>query len=221
MVPQLGSVSFFASIEHEDMLIQYSNASCAAHHVANHDCSFTLSRGPRGLEYVYLATHSSERSWRLTSYAALEVYFSRTLGFSLITLGLLTVLLTGSVPLSSSLAEGMRAIPPYDTLSAASSHSLLHANRLANVIAGATTSVADPKAPYALPTLTITAIYHAIAAFYGYAMWTQTGVFSFGLGTIGSGFLSMIALWCILFASSNGRISRKTGADKRTSGFPV
>jgi len=43
---------------------------------------------------------------------------------------------------------------------------------------------------------------------------------SFGLATLGSGFLAMIALWCILFASSNGRISRKTGADKRTSGFP-
>ncbi|KAH7388809.1 hypothetical protein BKA66DRAFT_60430 [Pyrenochaeta sp. MPI-SDFR-AT-0127] len=120
----------------------------------------------------------------------LEVYFSRTLGFSLLALGVLTVLLTGSVPLSSRLSEG------------------------------ATTSAADPKAPYALPTLTITAIYHVALAFYGYGMWTQTGVISFSLGTIGSGFLAAVALWCILFASSDGRISRKTGADKRTSGFP-
>lgn len=45
-------------------------------------------------------------------------------------------------------------------------------------------------------------------------------MFSFSLGTLGSTFLAAIALWCILFASSNGRISRKTGADKRTSGFP-
>jgi hypothetical protein len=85
---------------------------------------------------------------------------------------------------------------------------------------GATTSNTDPKAPYALPTLTITAIFHAIYAFYCYAMWTQTGVLSFSLGTLGSTFLAAIAFWCILFASSNGRISRKTGADKRTSGFP-
>ena len=85
---------------------------------------------------------------------------------------------------------------------------------------GATTQAEDPKAPYALPTLTITAMFHAVYAFYGYAMWTKTGVMSFSLGTLGSGFLSMVALWCILFASSNGRISRKTGADKRTSGFP-
>jgi len=120
----------------------------------------------------------------------LEVYFSRTLGFTLITLGILTVLLTGSVPLSSRLSEG------------------------------ATTSAADPKAPYALPTLTITSIFHAIYAFYTYAMWTQTGVLSFSLGTLGSGFLASVAMWCILFASSDGRISRKTGADKRTSGYP-
>ncbi|KAJ4367519.1 hypothetical protein N0V83_007102 [Neocucurbitaria cava] len=122
--------------------------------------------------------------------STLEVYFSRTLGMTLLTLGLLTVLLTGSVPLSSRLSEG------------------------------ATTSAADPKAPYALPTLTITALFHATYAFYCYGMWTETGVMSFGLNTIGSGFLSAVALWCILFASSDGRISRKTGADKRTSGFP-
>ncbi|KAF1915031.1 hypothetical protein BDU57DRAFT_451062, partial [Ampelomyces quisqualis] len=122
--------------------------------------------------------------------STLEVYFSRTLGFTLLTLGALTILLTGSVPLSSRLSEG------------------------------ATTSNTDPKAPYALPTLTITAIFHTVYAFYCYGMWTETGVFSFSLGTLGSTFLAAIALWCILFASSNGRISRKTGADKRTSGFP-
>jgi hypothetical protein len=91
---------------------------------------------------------------------------------------------------------------------------------ISNPTAGATTSAADPKAPYALPTLTITAIYHCAVAFYCYGMWTETGVLSFGFGTMGAGFLAAIALWCILFASSDGRISRKTGADKRTSGFP-
>ncbi|KAH7130604.1 hypothetical protein B0J11DRAFT_523579 [Dendryphion nanum] len=122
----------------------------------------------------------------------LEVYFSRSLGFSLLTIGVLNVLLTGSVPLSSRLTEA----------------------------GAATTRADDPKAPYALPTLTITAFWHAALAFYGYAMWTEVGVFSFGLGTIGSAFFCAVALWCILFASSDGRISRKTGADKRTSGFP-
>jgi hypothetical protein len=40
------------------------------------------------------------------AFTALEVYFSRTLGFTLLTLGALTILLTGSVPLSSRLNEG-------------------------------------------------------------------------------------------------------------------
>ncbi|KAF9740749.1 hypothetical protein PMIN01_00288 [Paraphaeosphaeria minitans] len=122
--------------------------------------------------------------------STLEIYFSRQLGLALLAIGALNILLTGSVPLSSRLSEG------------------------------ATTSATDPKAPYALPTLTITAFFHAALAFYGYTMWTETGVFSFGLGTLGSSFFCAVAMWCILFASSDGRISRKTGADKRTSGFP-
>src|SRR5262245_33873614 len=80
-----------------------------------------------------------------------------------------------------------------------------------SLLLGATTSTEDPKAPYAVPTLTITAFFHAACAFYAYALWTETGVMSFGLGTAGSGFFSAVALWCILFASSDGRISRKTG----------
>ena len=86
--------------------------------------------------------------------------------------------------------------------------------------AGVTTSASDPKAPYALPTMTVTSAFHAASAFYMYTMWTEVGTFAFGLGVLGSGFFSLVALWCILFASSDGRISRKTGADKRTSGFP-
>ncbi|OJD38590.1 uncharacterized protein BKCO1_400020 [Diplodia corticola] len=123
----------------------------------------------------------------------LEIYFSRSLGFSLITLGILTVLLTGSVPLSS---------------------------RLSGSAGGATTDPNDPKAPYALPTLTVTTLYHTAAAFYMYGMWTETAVTSFAFGVAGSTVLAAVGLWCILFASSDGRISRKTGADKRTSGWP-
>ncbi|KAF2085187.1 hypothetical protein K490DRAFT_47520, partial [Saccharata proteae CBS 121410] len=121
----------------------------------------------------------------------LEVYFSRMLGLTLVAMGVLNVLLTGSVPLSSRLSTS-----------------------------GASTDPQDPKAPYALPTLTVTTLYHAVTAFYCYALWTETGVSSFALGTGGSTALAAVGLWCILFASSDGRISRKTGADKRTSNFP-
>jgi len=120
----------------------------------------------------------------------LEAYLSRALGLTLLTLACLTILLTGSVPLSSSLREGI------------------------------TSSLQDPKSPYAQATLTITFLYHAFHGFYSYAMWTSTGVYSFMLGIVGSYVLAGLGLWCILFASSEGRFSKKTGADKRTSGFP-
>lgn len=86
--------------------------------------------------------------------------------------------------------------------------------------AGVTTDASDPKAPYAVPTLTISTLYHSAAAFFCYSRWLSTGQTSFILGITGSASLATIGLWCILFATGSGRISRKTGADKRTSGFP-
>jgi len=126
--------------------------------------------------------------------SVIEEYFSRSLGMALITLGILTVLLTGSVPLTSSFSD--------------------------TTTAGVTTDLSDPKAPYAVPTLTVTTLYHSAAAFLTYARWNTTGSTSFALGSLFSGSMAAMGLWCILFASSSGRISRKTGADKRTSGFP-
>jgi hypothetical protein len=35
-----------------------------------------------------------------------------------------------------------------------------------------------------------------------------------------SSVLAAMGLWCLLFATQDGHISRRTGADKRTSGFP-
>jgi len=124
----------------------------------------------------------------------LEQYFSRSLGLTLLALGAMIVLLTGSVPLTSSLSDTTNA--------------------------GVTTEASDPKAPYAFPTLSISFAYHSAIAFYCYARYTGTSQTSFMLGAIGSGSLAAVGLWCILFASTSGRISRKTGADKRTSGFP-
>ncbi|KAG4424390.1 hypothetical protein IFR04_002446 [Cadophora malorum] len=124
----------------------------------------------------------------------LEQYFSRSLGLALLTLGIMIVLLTGSVPLTSSIS---------DTTNAA-----------------VTTEASDPKAPYAVPVLTISMVYHSAMAFYCYARYTGSGQTTFILGAIGSGALASVGLWCMLFASTSGRISRKTGADKRTSGFP-
>ena len=99
-------------------------------------------------------------------------------------------MLTGSIPLSSTISEPV------------------------------STEDNDPKAPYAVPTLMVTTVFHAVTAFYLYTWYTTTGLTGFAAGMVGSFAVAAVGLWCALFASSNGKISRKTGADKRTTGFP-
>ncbi|PQE06433.1 substrate-specific transmembrane transporter protein [Rutstroemia sp. NJR-2017a WRK4] len=127
----------------------------------------------------------------------LEEYFSRSLGMTLLTLGIMIVLLTGSVPLTSSISDILPATN-----------------------AAVTTEANDPKAPYAVPTLTISTLYHGAMAFFCYARYVTVGQASFALGSLGFGALFAVGGWCILFGTASGRISRKTGADKRTSNFP-
>ncbi|KAL8698075.1 MAG: hypothetical protein Q9201_006769 [Fulgogasparrea decipioides] len=78
----------------------------------------------------------------------------------------------------------------------------------------------DPKAPYAVPTLIITTAFHAVSALYSYMQYTRTGQVGFALGNFGSGMLSATGTWCLVFGTEKGRISKRTGADKRTSGWP-
>lgn len=121
---------------------------------------------------------------------AIEIYLSRCAGFGLLTLAILTILLTGSIPLTTTIQEPVTA------------------------------EENDPKAPYAVPTLLVTTIFHGISGFYTYMWYTTSGQTAFALGMAGYAFVGAIGIWCLLFASENGKISRKTGADKRTSGFP-
>ncbi|PGG99407.1 hypothetical protein GX51_06341 [Blastomyces parvus] len=120
----------------------------------------------------------------------LEIYFARCFGLSLLAIAAITIVLTGSIPISS-----------------ATSYSV-------------TTEEDDPKAPYAVPTMLMSSIFHASSAFYTYAWYHTTGQASFALAMVVYSGLAAVGLWCLLFASSAGRISRRTGADKRTSGFP-
>jgi hypothetical protein len=99
-------------------------------------------------------------------------------------------MLTGSIPLNSTVSEPV------------------------------TTEDSDPKAPYAVPTLIVTSIFQGFSAFYAYTQYLSSGQAAFALGMVGYATVAAIGLWCVLFASSNGKISRKTGADKRTAGFP-
>ena len=97
---------------------------------------------------------------------------------------------TGSVPLSSSIAEPISM------------------------------DDSDPKAPYAVPLVRITTLFHALSLIYCYVRYVGSGQAGYLLGAVGYGSLGAMGLWCVLFATSGGRISRRTGADKRTSSFP-
>ena len=78
----------------------------------------------------------------------------------------------------------------------------------------------DPKAPYAVPIVRITTIFHSVSLIYCYVRYVSSGQAGFVLGTIGYGFMGAMGMWCVLFATSGGKISKTTGADKRTSSFP-
>lgn len=121
---------------------------------------------------------------------ALEAYLCRSLGMGVITIGLLLVLLTGSIPLTTSFSD-----PDISGLD-------------------------DPRAPYAIPTLIISTIYQSAVAFFCYIMWNEVGNFPYVIATVVNSGLAAVGVWCVLFASENGRISKKTGADKRTSSYP-
>ncbi|KAI6249612.1 hypothetical protein HI914_01918 [Erysiphe necator] len=133
-------------------------------------------------------------SMRFAQPSEVEEYLSKSLGIALLTISVLTILLTGSIPLSSSYSV--------------------------TASTDVTTGQTDSKAPYALPCLIITTIYHSVVAFFCYARYITSNQTSFILGSIGSASLACVGLWCLLFASDKGYVSRKTGADKRTSGFP-
>ena len=97
---------------------------------------------------------------------------------------------TGSIPLSSSTAEPISL------------------------------EDSDPRAPYALPILYITTMFHTISLTYCYVRYVSSGQVGFALGAAGYGLIAAVGIWCILFGTTGGRVSSRTGADKRTSGFP-
>ncbi|KFZ09143.1 hypothetical protein V502_08917 [Pseudogymnoascus sp. VKM F-4520 (FW-2644)] len=77
------------------------------------------------------------------------------------------------------------------------------------------------KTPYTTPTLLLTTLYHTSISFYTYARYAQrsSSQFSYLLAATVSGVLAALGLWSTMFGDG-GHISKRTGADKRTSGWP-
>jgi hypothetical protein len=68
----------------------------------------------------------------------------------------------------------------------------------------------------------VTALYHAATASYAYARYHTTGgQLAYLFGCLGGSGLAVFGLWVLMFAGeSKRRVSRRTGADKSTSGWP-
>ncbi|KAK1972722.1 hypothetical protein LY78DRAFT_675897 [Colletotrichum sublineola] len=130
---------------------------------------------------------------------SLEDYFARSLGFALLTLGLLVVTLSGAIPLVSE--DQSQSNPPFPPVS----------------------FLASPPgtvSPYADAALFLSSIHHASAAFYCYSRYLQTDQTGFVLGCLGSTLFAVFGLWCLMFAGDKSRRSKKHGYDKDTSSFP-
>jgi hypothetical protein len=122
----------------------------------------------------------------------MEVYFGRSLGFSLVVLALIVLFFTGTIPLSSSITEPVS----------------LEDN--------------DPKAPYAVPIVRVLTLWQSVCLAYCYVWYTSStqGAGAYMIGVLGYGILAAMGLWIVLFGTTAGRLSKRTGADKRTAGFP-
>ncbi|AEO70483.1 27db6409-f01a-45d6-a204-5848ba14778b [Thermothielavioides terrestris] len=81
----------------------------------------------------------------------------------------------------------------------------------------------DPTAPTptASAAVLVSALYHAATAAYSYARYHATGQLAYMLGCLGGSALATLGLWVLMFAGERKRrVSRRTGADKSTSGWP-
>lgn len=126
----------------------------------------------------------------------LESYLSRSLGLTLIAFAVLNLLLTGSISLVSSFAATATA-------------------------KGTSTDLEDPTAPYAVPSLSVTLTYHIAVGFYCYQQWAIGHSTAYVIGMLAHGFFAVMGVWVMMFASASGRIYRKTGADGKSSSFPI
>ncbi|GAM41620.1 hypothetical protein TCE0_042f14873 [Talaromyces pinophilus] len=108
-----------------------------------------------------------------------EAYLSRAFGLALLAVATLTILLTGSVPLASSVG----AVDATTTTTTSSEDE-------------------NARAPYAVPTLLVTTLFQATLAFYNYTWYLANGQTALGLGMVGS---AAVASLGPQFNNANGR----------------
>ena len=112
------------------------------------------------------------------------------MGFALLMIAMVVVLFTGTIPFTSSIKEPIS----------------LEDN--------------EPKAPYAGPIVLLTTLYYTLSFIYCYIRYVNYQQTGFVMGAIGYGIMAGFGLWAVIFGDTKARLSKRTGADKRTSGWP-
>ncbi|KAK0660487.1 hypothetical protein QBC41DRAFT_330875 [Cercophora samala] len=133
-------------------------------------------------------------------HSSTETYLARSLSLTQLSLALILLILSGLLPLGT----------PSTTKNPAA----------------ATTTTSNP---YSTTAVLITTLYHTSAGVYSYMQFTSSstpgkgagggGQTAYLIGCLASSFLASVGLCVVLFGNGK-RVSRRTGADKATSGWP-
>lgn len=150
------------------------------------------------------------------SHVALEQYFARSLGLSQLALGLVLLVLSGALPLDSMVES---TSPLSLSLPLAMLHGLFP-NPPCSQPRTTVPTTSTPN-PYGSAVVLISSLYHAATASYAYTRYFATGQLGFLFACLAGSALAATGLWVLMFAGErNRRVSRRTGADKSTSGWP-
>jgi hypothetical protein len=148
-----------------------------------------------------------------------EAYLCRTLALTLLALAASNLVFTGVIPIGPQ-APSTSSTSPTSTSS--------NSKNKERSSSGEETSSSPPRRPgtaakneVGKATASIAVAFQAITTFYLYTQVMSGGwSFAFSAGLIGNGVLFCFGTWTLLFGGDAARVSKTTGADKRTSGFP-
>jgi len=148
-----------------------------------------------------------------------EAYLCRTLALTLLALAASNLVFTGVIPIGPQAPASSSSSPSTSSTSKTKERSS----------SGEETSSSSPprrpgvaaKNEVGKATASIAVAFQAITTFYLYTQVMGAGwSFAFTAGLIGNGALFCFGTWTLLFGADAARVSKTTGADKRTSGFP-
>jgi hypothetical protein len=149
----------------------------------------------------------------------LESYLCRTLGLTLLALAASNLIFTGVIPIGP---QAPHSHSSSSTTSSSSRSSSAKERSSSGEDSGSPPRRTGTAATNDLgkATATVAVAFQAVTAFYLYTQLMGGWSFAFTAGLVGNAALFCFGTWTLLFGGEVGRVSKTTGADKRTSGFP-